>query len=403
MAPEMPEKKLLKKSSPFWARLKAIDPLVLPAFCVGLPMAWFTASIALSLLWSLFLKGGLFSIRIPKIFYLFAALYLLYYVGIWDSEDPLAWMHKIRGKVFYVLIPLAFTRAKVNLDAVKKAWVYGTLLTMALLLFAAFIRFAVSDNPLEFFYGKLSLYGHPSYLGFIALVALLFSWQLDLKQGERIFFTSLSILYIYLLSARAVHIAAVPVALILLTQNLRKPKKLRSYIVALLVGVLACFTINSITQGKMNRSREAVQVIKANTSTGTSSTAVRIDMWGSLLKHVEEYLPMGAGAGFVEDRLQENWKEDGLHYLVDKGYNNVHNQYLQQYAATGILGLVLLLILIASSLKGFSFKKNYLPLAFFITMSVCLLFECLIERQMGITAITMLLCILHYPKKETLA
>ncbi len=398
MVLEMLEKKLLNRLK---HSLSRIDPLVLPAFFVSLPVAWFTMSLVLCLLWTFLGRSKSLEGSPSWLFYGFLSLFLLYFVGIWDVENPEPWLYKIRGKLFYVLIPLAFLRREFKFEQIKRAWILGLLTAIAMISLAAIIKLAAGADLGVFYYGQLAFYAHPSYLSFIAIVALLFNYQIAEKEYIRMAIGVLILFMLYLLSARAMQLALVPVLFLMLINNLRRPQRLKMLVLSIFISGGFALGMHYLTQGKMNRVKEVGTAISNKQAGGDSksSTAVRIDMWSSVWNHREEFIPFGVGAGNVEAFLAKIWDQDGLDYLNTKGYNNIHNQYLQHLVAVGVLGLALLLALMASALGGFSFNNNWLPLSYFTLIFIGLLFECLMERQMGISTIVFLICLLHQERK----
>jgi len=67
---------------------------------------------------------------------------------------------------------------------------------------------------------------------------------------------------------------------------------------------------------------------------------------------------------------------------------NYHNQYLQSFAAIGLFGVILLLILLVIPGVQFLIKKKYLEVVFLFIVGSCFLTESMFERQAGVAFIS---------------
>ena len=80
---------------------------------------------------------------------------------------------------------------------------------------------------------------------------------------------------------------------------------------------------------------------------------------------------------------------------------NAHNQYLQTFIGTGILGFVLLLIMTLFLIIYSFFKKNYILMLFSILISFNFMVESMLQSQAGFIFFTFFLCLfLKYNLKD---
>ena len=80
-------------------------------------------------------------------------------------------------------------------------------------------------------------------------------------------------------------------------------------------------------------------------------------------------------------------KNDIYNLFVKQSYN-YHNQYLQSFAAIGLFGGILLLILLVTPGIQFLIKKKYLEFVFLFIVGSCFLTESMLERQAGVAFIS---------------
>ena len=80
-------------------------------------------------------------------------------------------------------------------------------------------------------------------------------------------------------------------------------------------------------------------------------------------------------------------KNNRYNEFVKYAYN-YHNQYLQSFAAIGLFGGLLLLILLVIPGVQFLIKKKYLEVVFLFIVGSCFLTESMLERQAGVAFIS---------------
>jgi hypothetical protein len=91
--------------------------------------------------------------------------------------------------------------------------------------------------------------------------------------------------------------------------------------------------------------------------------------------------------------------EKGL-FLGDeknKGYQNrnFHNQYVQNFAELGIVGLLLLAAILLVNLKNAFLYKDFVHISFAVLMISLFLTESFLWRQRGVTYFTVMYCLLN--------
>jgi O-antigen ligase len=101
----------------------------------------------------------------------------------------------------------------------------------------------------------------------------------------------------------------------------------------------------------------------------------------------------GFGLEASQYRIRQKAKEHNLFY--DYGEFNFHNQYIQSLAELGIVGLLILVIMLFVNLNNGLLKKDFLHIAFAITMIMLFLSESFFCRQRGIVFFILLYCLFN--------
>lgn len=87
---------------------------------------------------------------------------------------------------------------------------------------------------------------------------------------------------------------------------------------------------------------------------GHTSVGARLEMWSFSIKALAEHPLVGIGSGTLSERMGENIQL----YRVDGAYQHVHNNLLESWLATGLLGFVgALLMLVYPVLTGLRYFR----------------------------------------------
>jgi O-antigen ligase len=101
----------------------------------------------------------------------------------------------------------------------------------------------------------------------------------------------------------------------------------------------------------------------------------------------------GFGLEASQDKIREKCK---IHNLNNEyGEYNFHNQFIQTFAEIGIIGLLILIAMLTVNLFNGIKQKDFLHIAFAITMIMLFLSESFFCRQRGIVFFTLLYCLFN--------
>lgn len=101
--------------------------------------------------------------------------------------------------------------------------------------------------------------------------------------------------------------------------------------------------------------------------------------------------------GFGLEASQNEIRKKVIEHNLYSGYGdfNFHNQYVQTFAEIGLFGLLILLTMLFFNLKNGWKQKDFLHIAFAITMIVLFLTESFFCRQRGVLFFIVLYCIFN--------
>jgi O-antigen ligase len=331
---------------------------------------------------------------------LFTSLFLIYATGLlWTSNKHYGKID-MELKIPLFLFPFIFAssgslvfRGK-RVIAIFLTYMAGCFFSTMIFIFNAFNNFLQSNSFDEFYYTRLAIYQHTTYMSMflsfalaMALFMLIFCRQM-LNRLEQ-YFAAISIPYFFilviLLSSKAgIFCMGFVFALCILAMLIYGKNKLHALVA--FAFIISAFTLaKGIFPNSFGRMEAVSKTISSRPLSGSDaieSTAERVLIWDAAYSIIKQNLLFGVGTGDVKDALfaqydKNNFKTGSLKQL------NAHNQYLQTFIAIGLIGL---LILLAGFFWPFwlSLKSSYLIyIAFIFIVAFNFLFESMLERQAG--------------------
>jgi O-antigen ligase len=338
--------------------------------------------------------------------YVLLAFFFVHAVGYFFSDNKSGALSAIEIKLSFLAFPLLIFATDYKEMEVKKiviSFVSGCVLVCIIDIFRAFYLYLFEDFN-AFFYTEFSYFMHPSYfamyLVFSLFVVMLFypKWLLHLsnlyvKIG---FMAGVFLTAIFLCSSKMGLITAfllLPVTLGTILFNKGYKKTIAGLMVALFAGIFIAY---KLFPTPFERIKTAVRVTGATETidkTDAESTAVRILIWKESVKLIEQNVIFGTTAGDANDKLVEAYTREGLAGALRKKLN-AHNQFLQTFIGTGIVGFTLLLLMtFGAVLYGFV-KKNYLLVLFSLLCIFNFLVESMLQAQAGFIFFVFFFCFL---------
>jgi O-antigen ligase len=125
---------------------------------------------------------------------------------------------------------------------------------------------------------------------------------------------------------------------------------------------------------------------------GTAMRVYQARIFGEAIKD-NSILFKGFGIEASQDFIRKKAKENNLNPVYAE--YNFHNQYLQTYAELGLFGFMILVLMLIINIKNAWKQKDFLHIAFAITMIVLFLSESFFCRQRGIIFFILLYCLFN--------
>lgn len=350
------------------------------------------------------------NLRHNRIFWLWMLLYATVVAGLFYTTNPHEADMDVMLKISMLLLPIAFAalppiaphRVRYALMAFVAAVTLATLIALGRALWFVMVE----GNNHYFTYNNFTISKFVSmhylalYVSFALLLVFLDGLRLMAEGSKKIaghlvlLFYFLAILVI--LSVRMQFIALAVAGFAGLIAHLKNHGQWRRGLLfftaalGLMVGLIASFDVSRTRMVDLWDELMSWKEIQNNKQTNP-----RKYIWEAGAAVVAENFWWGTGTGAADDALNEKlqscealfWDGQATYQLREKRYN-YHNEYLQHFAAQGIVGfLALLVIFVLPIFKG---RLIWHPpvMAFLTLTAVSFLTESMLERQAGVLFFT---------------
>lgn len=418
-------RKLINKMRHFFYGL-ILPALVLCAFCIALPPFFKSISIFVLAL-TLVMSGEVFRLKVPlkrildwrnPLIYL-VALYLFYVLSLLWSENKAYGLEDLQIKLPLFLLPLLVyfipkeTLTRKNIWYCFTAFVAGLFIVECVCLVEGLTQ-AVKGGGFdvrEIFYTRLANDNHVAYLALYNCFSLVFLYLMPAKRlfGQKVgrwnvfrivAFVFLN-LFLILLNSRAGTAVMIFVNFMMFVDTLCIRKQY-SKSAGLFVNIIILVVLIMLSNGFSHRYSDIGEKLNAEADVGekiTDSVSQRSFLYGSLPFLLLESPVIGFGVGDVRDEIESFRKEQG----VDFGrYLNAHNQFLQTAIATGLSGLLMLLLVFLCFSFNWWRKDSLMFLSALCVFGMFMMTESVLERQAGTHFMAFAFCWLAFfiPKKD---
>lgn len=394
----------LKHSYTEW---KYIFPLLL-AFLLpfGINYAVFIIFWALSFFIFDDVKSGIKNVLSNKWSLFILAFFLLHAILFFFSDNRNEAATSIEIKLSFLAFPILFFSSALSSTQLKKiviSFVSGCFLATMICLFRASFLFIFHDFN-AFFYSEFTYFVHPSYFAMYLIFALLIimlyyqTWLAHLSHlmVKMIVLSLVLLIGIILASSKMGLISALILLPLVFIYQLYKKDYKKTIILLLAVFLVGLLAFYKIFPGYFERIKTAFTVTfsaKSIDKTETESTAVRILIWEESVKIIRSNWLFGVTPGDANDRLYLAYERSGMTGALSK-HLNAHNQFLQTFIGTGIIGFLLLSILTFGTFVAGFIKRNRLLVLFSALIILNFLVESMLQAQAGFIFFAFFLCLL---------
>ena len=329
--------------------------------------------------------------------------YLINLLGliITDQSNMRYGWFMVEIKLSFILLPLVFLTSysfsKHQLDMVLKSFLLGSVLSGTYHLVKVVVEVNTENLSAHHLFGKyftaplhLGYYAH--YLVFAFLISYSFLIQTKSKTYQILYGTSLALLpvFIFFTTSKAGIIGFFVVLTGILIHWIKSKssrKKILWSVSTLAIVMLALqLTYNSKTALRFRTAYNSLVHTEISPSSSASSQA-RLYAWKTALSLFQNNIITGVGTGNLKTYTLNHYQQNG--YIgVLKHKLNAPNQFFQTAAATGFVGLIMLLIIFWFILNYSVKYKSILLLGFGTIMFLFAFTESIFERQSGIIFFT---------------
>lgn len=320
---------------------------------------------------------------IPMMCYWFAYLLSM----LWTENRPTGWVEVGQLSWFFVLpLTCVCTDFRQFSEKLVRMMLWSFVLTLSvlfvLLLSIMVVKASASAEHsfLWFMTNEKFYYIHHSYMALYILAALAFLYS-ELVRKEQLSVKKIVLtiacaccllLFLLCINSRAGLLCLIILMALCWMHQCFVRKKYRFALISLLIASLVVVGSHFALPEYFRRLSVTIeQVAQGDKSDG------RFEIMGKAWMVVKDNMLLGVGAG---DRMDELAPYYGS---LEDAYCP-HNQYLDSWMATGILGLLSLLAMLIVPLVMAWRKRNIFSFLFLLMLMVNLLFESMLERQMGV-------------------
>lgn len=283
------------------------------------------------------------------------------------------------------------------------AFIAGCFSALAICLLRA-VYLYIFEGTNAFFYGDFNYFMHPSYfamyLTFVLLVIILFGkkWlghisHYYFKIGTLAAFAVTGIFLCASKSGLLVAGLMLPLTLIVVLYNKGFKKSIAALIVGIAILIPVTYKLFPTPYSRLRTAFEVTTSAQEINKAETDGTAVRILIWKESLDLIRENFLLGVTPGDENDVLCKAYSKHQLTGALEKQLNT-HNQFLQTFLGTGVIGFILLCMMtFGATIVGF-IKKNYLLALLGILSILNFLVESMLQAQSGFMFFVFFLCLL---------
>ncbi|MFN4298720.1 MAG: O-antigen ligase family protein [Thermaurantimonas sp.] len=339
----------------------------------------------------------------------FIALYLVYFISSFYSENVEEAKQKLAIKVPLVFLPFVMNLYLKNVDQNVKFKILRNLVILFALSTPYFLSVglyrSLKSGSLYYTYPEtgeiISTYFtyvglsewviHPAYLSIWVGSVFILSLFLLLNNYKKIFYViaSLSLFTLLILLQSRMNILAF-LALFFITfvfYLIRKYSfKLNLFIllgIAMLGSTLYRIAPESI-KGRFSDLSSLKYNIEAETfQEGFNGITIRLAEWKCALQEIAKRPFFGSGIGDARFDLENSYLRNNFKYGYREKFN-AHNQFIETTIATGLLGLTALLGIFVYSIFYSYHCKKWHALLVLLYIFLCFLTESYLERQWGV-------------------
>lgn len=377
---------------------------------INLPTPFFIVSIVLGLINIFRSRKKLFSD--DKALLLFPLYFIIMAFSLLYSDNISAGLELLQRSLSLLFFPIIFLFVKEDASTVKKLFeflLYGLIVSFFINLSVACynVLLIVKGNITSF---ETSLEGisllleslnqgwnyfmgaefsglvNPSYVSLYILLVLSYYLKNKLQSRTQLCITIILFVYLFLLASIAAYLILAMMS-ILLIFNISDKNQKYTMVIVFMLGLIV-FLQNPRVFDFYTNVTDTNHTLEIDNTTVEKS---RLLTWDASMKLIKEAPIFGYGIGDTNDVLTEKYKE--LNYISNyQNKYNAHNQFLQTFLQTGIIGFAVLANIFM--LLAIRMNRSRNEVAVFVILFISLFFESMLVRFNGIVFFSIIIPLL---------
>ncbi|MBP2833273.1 O-antigen ligase family protein [Aquimarina sp. U1-2] len=367
---------------------------------INLPTPFFIVSILLGLI-HIFRFKKKFKID-DKALLLFPLYFVIMVCSLLYTENLSAGIALVQRSLSLLFFPIIFLFVKEDASTVKKLFeflLYGLILSFFLNFVLAcytvvgiintemsslemsaegmsLLMYTLSDGLTNFLGAEFSSLVNPNYVSLYILLVLSYYLKNQLQSRLQAFIVFILFLYLFLLASIAAYLILFIVSIMLISKITNKSQKY-TMVLMFFLGCIVFLQNPRVFDFYTN----VTSIDRTLEIDNTSIERSRLLTWDASIKLIAKAPIFGYGIGDTNTVLVEKYKD--LNYVLNyQNQYNAHNQFLQTFLQTGIIGFAVLLNVFI--VLAFRMNRSRNEIAVFVILFISLFFESMLVRFNGI-------------------
>jgi len=339
----------------------------------------------------------------------FVLMYGVELLGLLYSSNISGAASSLEKKLPLLVIPLIIITSEeldiIRLNRILRFFAGSVTIASLICLLYAFHRnnyLEVFSNPNWFYFSYYDLAEildiQPIYFSvfvsfsFFVIIFLIKNSWLESSWPRRLFYffwACYLFIFLVLLSGKTSIIATIFIFMAITFVYFQKRKRLLVGLLTILMIVVASGMIISKLPVVKERFLEVLGMNKTSDwvygdpQRNQPIPEARLVKWQSAFDVIRDNWLFGVGSGDVQDELNKQYEAHDFQAGIAEQFNT-HNQFLQTWVGTGLIGLVIFIATLIASVAKAIRLKNHFFLVFIALFMICCLTESMLERQFGI-------------------
>ncbi|HOG18940.1 MAG TPA: O-antigen ligase family protein [Salinivirgaceae bacterium] len=340
------------------------------------------------------------------------AFYFMHIIGLFYTENMEFAYTDLGKKATIAIFPLIFLLYQ---PMIKWRWfvntfIAGTIISIVINLSISTIIYIQKSDPSVFTGVGLAHLMHRGYWTIYLLIAVYFLFnkafdtQIKKRRNKYLLIALFIIIFAVLLLSKIGFIIISLLFLWFIIKLYEHVKKWIFIVVTTSIALVMFSTYLFLPSVKERIDLMFLEIQKPKEDydmNKTGSTEARLLAWESSIQIINENFWFGVGTGDVEDKLKQQYSDNG-YFKLEKSNLNSHNQFLNSHVALGVFAPLFLLMAFFINLLKKRPTDKYHTWRFGVTiiLFLALLIESMLEAQAGIIPYAFLLCFFYSSRVE---